>query len=148
MMGRNDGPALDGTNPFSTPPAPQAQAQATPGIPTPARRRRSRRQFPASSRCRRDGPSATADCPACPGDGSACRSWPYARCWAGRLLALPMPATPVIPDEQECDAIEDALEKDMNYLIFLANAPISAAAAMTISLLQSGFEGAGRSDAD
>jgi hypothetical protein len=51
-----------------------------------------------------------------------------------------MPATPVIPEEQECDAIEDALEKDMNhYLIFLANAPISAAAAMTISLLQSGL---------
>lgn len=38
-----------------------------------------------------------------------------------------MPATPVIPEEQECDAIEDELEKDMNhYLIFLANAPISA----------------------
>ena len=35
MMGHNDGPALDGTNPFSTPPAPQAPAQATPGIPTP-----------------------------------------------------------------------------------------------------------------
>ena len=35
-----------------------------------------------------------------------------------------MPATPVIPEEQERDAIEDALEKDMNhYLIFLANAP-------------------------
>jgi hypothetical protein len=37
-----------------------------------------------------------------------------------------MPATPVIPEEQERDAIEDALEKDMNhYLIFLANAPNS-----------------------
>jgi hypothetical protein len=35
MMGHNDPPALDGTNPFSTPPAPQAPAQATPGIPTP-----------------------------------------------------------------------------------------------------------------
>jgi hypothetical protein len=35
-----------------------------------------------------------------------------------------MPATLVIPEEQERDAIEDALEKDMNhYLIFLANAP-------------------------
>ena len=34
-----------------------------------------------------------------------------------------MPASPVIPDEQECDAIEDALEKDMHhYLIFWANA--------------------------
>ena len=41
-----DGPALDGTNPFSTSPAPRAPARATPGIPTPARRRRSRRQFP------------------------------------------------------------------------------------------------------
>jgi hypothetical protein len=70
MMGHNDGPALDGTNPFSTPPAPQAPAQATPGIPTPARRRRSRRQSPASSRCRRDGPSATADCRACPAMGA------------------------------------------------------------------------------
>jgi hypothetical protein len=42
------------------------------------------------------------------------------------LLALcpALPATPVIPEEQERDAIEDALEKDMNhYLIFLANAP-------------------------
>jgi hypothetical protein len=36
MMGHNNGPAFDGTNPFSTPPAPQAPAQATPGIPTPS----------------------------------------------------------------------------------------------------------------
>jgi hypothetical protein len=35
MMGHNDGPAPDGTNPFSTPPAPQGPAQATPGIPPP-----------------------------------------------------------------------------------------------------------------
>ncbi|MGY2909052.1 hypothetical protein ACVWVY_008073 [Bradyrhizobium sp. URHC0002] len=35
-----------------------------------------------------------------------------------------------------------------HYLIFLANAPISAAAAMMISLLQSGFKSAGRSDTD
>ncbi|MGY2909051.1 hypothetical protein [Bradyrhizobium sp. URHC0002] len=70
MMGHNDRPALDGTNPFSTPPAPQAPAQATPGIPTPARRRRSRRQSPASSRCRRDAPSATADCRPAPAMGA------------------------------------------------------------------------------
>lgn len=59
-----------------------------------------------------------------------------------------MPATPVIPEAQERDAIEDALEKDMNhYLIFLANAPISGAA-MIISLLQSGLKVPGRSDTD
>jgi hypothetical protein len=52
-----------------------------------------------------------------------------------------MPATPVIPEEQERDAIEDALEKDMNhYLIFWRMPPISAAAAMIISLLQSGLK--------
>ena len=57
MMGHNDGPALDGTNPFSTPPAPQAPAQATPGNDPPPGVGASRRQSPASSRCRRDGPS-------------------------------------------------------------------------------------------
>jgi hypothetical protein len=52
-------------------------------------------------------------------------------------------------EEQARDAIEDALEKDMNhYLIFWRIPTISAAAAMIISLLQSGLKSAGRSDAD
>jgi hypothetical protein len=69
---------------------------------------------------------------------------------AGRLLAPPMPATPVIPEERERDAIEDALEKDMNHdLIYLANAPyLRGRCDEIISLLQSGLKSAGRSDAD
>ena len=118
MMGHNDGPALDCTNQFSTPPAASAGTSYAGNPPSPASALPA--AVPASSRCRRDAAPTTVDCRACPGDGCACRSWPYAR--LGR--APPTPATPVIPEEQESDAIEDALEKDMNhYLIFLANAP-------------------------
>ncbi len=84
MMGHNDGPALDGTNPFSTPPAPQAPAQATPGIPTPRPASALPAAVPRVLPLPPGWASATADCQACPGDGCACRSWPYARCWAGR----------------------------------------------------------------
>jgi hypothetical protein len=105
MMGHNDGPALDGTNPFSTPPAPQAPAQATPGIPTPLR--------PASAL-----PAAVPRVlPLPPGCGLCDRRLPgVPRRWARPpLLALcpvlgrapPMPAKPVIPEEQARDAIED-----------------------------------------
>jgi hypothetical protein len=98
---------------------PQAPAQATPGVPPPGvgAPGGSPPILPLPPGCA----LSTPDCQACSGDGCACRSWPYARCWAGRLLASPMPATPVIPEEQERDAIEDALEKDMNH--YLANAP-------------------------
>jgi hypothetical protein len=60
-----------------------------------------------------------------------------------------MPATPVIPEEQECDTIEDELEKDMNPLFDLfGECPNLRGSAMIISLLQSGFKSAGRSDTD
>ncbi|MET4205021.1 hypothetical protein [Bradyrhizobium sp. LA6.12] len=61
-----------------------------------------------------------------------------------------MQATPVIPEEeQERDAIEDALEKDMNhYLIFLANAPNLRSRCDDHLPLAVRVEGTGRSDAD
>ena len=59
-----------------------------------------------------------------------------------------MPATPVLPEEQERDVIEDALEKDMNhYLIFLANAPNRRGRGDDHLPLAVRVEGAGRSDA-
>jgi hypothetical protein len=91
MMGHNDGPALDGTNPFSNPPAASAGASYAgsppPGVGAPGG---SPPILPLPPGCA----LSTADCQACSGHGCACRSWPYARYWAGRLLAQPMPGRP------------------------------------------------------
>jgi len=55
MMGHNDGPALDGTIPFSTPPAASAGASYAGCPPRPASALPA--AVPPSSRCRRDAPS-------------------------------------------------------------------------------------------
>src|SRR4051812_28027949 len=91
MMGHNDGPALDGTNPFSNPPAASAGASYA-GSP-PARRRRSRRQSPHP-------PAAAGMRPLDRRLSGLLRPWvrlplvSLCRYWAGRLLAQPMPGTP------------------------------------------------------
>jgi len=135
MMGHNDGPALDGTNPFSSPPAASAGASYA-GSP-PARRRRSRRQFPHP--------------PAAAGMRLLDRRLPgLLRRWVRLPLLALCPvlgrAPPgaahagnaIIQEEQERDAIEDAVEKGMSHnLIFWRTRPISAAAAMIISLFKS-----------
>ena len=122
-MGHNDDPALDRANPFTTAPAPSAGTIYA-GDPHPsARRRRSRRQSPRILPLPPGCASATADCRACPAtDATGLPALWWVLGWAP-----PLPATPVILGRQERDAIKDALEKEMNhYLIFLANAPISA----------------------
>jgi hypothetical protein len=90
MMGHNDGPTLDGTIPFSTPPAASAGASYA-GSPRPASALPA--AVPPSSRRRRDAPSRSPIARPAPRDGCACRSLPCARCWAGRLLAQSMPGT-------------------------------------------------------
>ena len=56
MMGHNDGPALDGTNPFSTLRRRKRRHKLRRESPPHARRRRSRRQSPASSAAAGMGP--------------------------------------------------------------------------------------------
>ena len=74
MMGHNDGPALDGTIPFFTPPAASAGASYAgspppPGVGAPGG---SPPILPLPPGCA----LSTADCQACSGDGCACRSLP------------------------------------------------------------------------
>src|SRR4051794_30166255 len=114
---------------------PQAPAQATPG--PPARRRRSRRQSPHP--------------PAAAGMRPLDRRLPGL---LPRWVRLPLLAlcpvlgrappcavhagNAIIQEEQERDAIEDAVETGMSHnLIFWRTRPICVAAAMIISLFKS-----------
>jgi hypothetical protein len=105
MMGHNGGPPLDGANPFSMPQAPQAPAQAAPGIvPTAPPGAGAPGGSPAPPPAAAGQPPAPPMPPGAPGAPPA-------------PGGAPMPAMPVIPEEEERDAIEDALEKDMNHYL-------------------------------
>lgn len=123
MMGHNDGPALDGTNPFSTPPAPQAPAQATPGIPPPGvgAPGGSPPRPPAAAgmgplRPPIAGPTPAMGAPAAPG--------PMPGAGPGASWRRPCRQRPSFRKSKSATRSRIALERDMNhYLIFLANAP-------------------------
>ncbi|WP_027584593.1 hypothetical protein [Bradyrhizobium sp. Ai1a-2] len=111
MLGHNGGPALNGgINPFAAAGAQGAPQQASPGSPQSppgvgAPGSGSPPPPPAAG-----GPPAAAPHPAPPAAGASPG--------APAPQQLPMPAMPVIPDEEEeRDAVEDALEKDMNHYL-------------------------------
>ena len=124
MMGHNDGPALDGTIPFSTPPAASAGASYA-GSP-PARRRRSRRQSPHPPAAAGMGPLRPPIAGPALGMGAPAAPGPMPGAGPGASWRRPCRQRPSFRKSKSATRSRIALERDMNhYLIFLANAPQS-----------------------